>query len=528
MKKILGLSLISLTLLSCAKFIGITDEEAFEEKVVTESGKTSVKVHFSHNINGELYPCGCRHFPLGGLPQIAGAMTKSRNTSYVVYVDSGDTLFPSTVVPDSMKKSLIYTADNLVQGLDSLGLKFFTPGDQDFALGEDYLAEISQKAKFIFLMANLSEHSKIKHKKWAKVTLPNLNLYFIGVVDPSIYPASVQHLFSNPEEAIKSSLNEISPSAKDRVILMSHSGMEMDTKFAEKFPRLNWIIGAHTQNFLREPNLQGETKIAQVLSKNHYLGDIEFDLGNLDERYSIVEIRDELKDELKPNPFTDFLDQHRVGLRDIQSKEQSVLLSANPEQRSVTANNCFQCHKEQNTFWQKTSHALAFGTLLKAKEEHNPQCVGCHTLKFQDPTGFSKFEDIVVFKEQESSKESYWKQYLGYFSKVPSVRNATPASRAEIAKKIHQLDEKMHVSHNFTGVQCLNCHDKSNLHPFDNVKAKSKEARKNDIKIHCMNCHTPDQSPEWYISKNKKQTLNETYFDQKYKTMSCPKRKEYE
>ncbi|MFZ4714127.1 MAG: multiheme c-type cytochrome [Bacteriovoracaceae bacterium] len=526
MKSFLLLSFLFASSLSCSRFVGMTDQEAFQEKVVTESGKSSAIVHFSHNINGELYPCGCRHFPLGGLPQVAGALAKSRKENYVLYVDTGDTLFPSTVVPDALRDTLLYNAENLVQGLSSVGLKFFVPGDQDFAMGEDYLSKVSLKANFTFLVSNLVESSSIKHKKWATIELPHLTLYFIGLVDPSIYPGNVQHLFTNPEKALQDALAEIPDNKNQKIFLLSHAGMDKDTEWAKKFPRINWVIGAHTQNFLREPYLEGTTKLVQTLSKNHYLGSIQMDLGSGEESYNLVEIRDELKDELKPNPFSTFLDQHKAGLREVQTKEQSLLTNANPDQRSVTANNCFQCHADQNEFWQKTSHSNAFGTLLKGHEEKNTQCVGCHSLKFGEPTGFSKFDDMLVFKDKknETRKDEYWKAYLAPFQKIHSVRSMKPEERSKVAKDISKLDQKFGVTHNYAGVQCLNCHDQTNSHPFDQTIKISKEAKKDQIKTNCMNCHTPDQSPEWYT----KNSLNESYFNQKYKTVSCPKRKEYE
>jgi hypothetical protein len=511
---------------SCSRFVSLTDKEAFQEKIVTESGKSTGVIHFSHNINGELYPCGCRHFPLGGIPQIAGAIAKSNKSNYVIYVDTGDMLFPSTIIPDALKETLIFNANNLVEANSKLGLKFFVPGDQDFALGEDYLVDVSSKATFTFLVSNFSEKTKIKHKKWAKISLPNLNLYFIGITDPSIYPSEYQSLFSSPEQAIENALDEIPNDRNQRIILLSHSGIDKDTEWAKKYPRINWIIGAHTQNFLRDPILEGTTKIVQTLSKNHYLGSIKIDLGNGDENYELVEIRDELKDELKPNPLSEFLDKHKLGLREVQAKEQALLSISDPNQRIVTANNCVQCHKSQFTFWQQTSHSLAFGTLLKNHEEQNTQCVGCHSLKFSDPRGYTKFSEIIATKDNKTDAQNqvYWKKYLSYFQNIRSVRLLSAKEKTKISQAIVKLDKNHKLTHNFAGVQCLNCHSKSNNHPFDSELKISEQDRFFEIKNQCLNCHTTDQSPEWY-EKNK---LKENEFKNKYKIMSCPQRKDYE
>ena len=88
-----------------------------------------------------------------------------------------------------------------------------------------------------------------------------------------------------------------------------------------------------------------------------------------------------------------------------------------------------------------------------------------------------------------------------------------------------KLDEKYRVKHNFANVQCLNCHDKAMDHPFEMEdivqKTKSYQAK-------CLECHTKDQSPQWY-SKNDKgiaTTINKSYVSGIIKKMACPKRKE--
>ena len=82
-----------------------------------------------------------------------------------IYVDAGDTFFPSTKHPDSVRKSLRFTASKIAEALDLLKLRFFVPGDQDFAEGIDFLKEVSQKVNFKFLLTNASENNPIKSIK---------------------------------------------------------------------------------------------------------------------------------------------------------------------------------------------------------------------------------------------------------------------------------------------------------------------------------------------------------------------------
>jgi hypothetical protein len=49
---------------------------------------------------------------------------------------------------------------------------------------------------------------------------------------------------------------------------------------------------------------------------------------------------------------------------------------------------CYLCHEEWDE-WSETKHAKAFATLQQINMAANPACVGCHTVAFNTPTGFS-------------------------------------------------------------------------------------------------------------------------------------------
>ena len=70
----------------------------------------------------------------------------------------------------------------------------------------------------------------------------------------------------------------------------------------------------------------------------------------------------------------------------------------------------------------------------------------------------------------------------------------------------------------------MNCHDKHIEHPFEKVTPVkvSKAAKFQAIKEKCMNCHDPDQSPEWY----KAGQLNDKKFEATYKKIACPEKKD--
>lgn len=511
----------------CTQFVQQTDDKYYDQ-VDPETKSEYLDILFSHNINGETHPCGCRNHPLGGIPQIAGAKHEVKSShSPLIYIDAGDAFFPSPKVPKFIQKSLTFTATKIAESFDMLGLDYFVPGDQDFALGLEFLMEIAQKHKFKFILSNASIHNKIKHQKFALRKYGKQQILILGVVRPDLLERRYRKFFISPEKAISKVLKQIENKVGDvedmTVILISHSGLDRDKIYAKNYKEIKWIIGSHTQSFLRYTVDENNARIVQVLARNHYLGHISLPVNkNSKAKYNIIEVRDDKKDKLKPNPYLSWLDAYKRDLEQLQLKEQEELtgVSSSEIKPIPTAKSCLECHAPQTEFWQGTAHALAYITLEKANAENNPSCVGCHSLAYKKIDGFTHTKGIVKIDKKDHKK--YWKDMKRTFKKVLSPRNMKSSARKKAAQKWFILDEKYGVSHNYANVQCLNCHVKAKDHPFE---MESAPKSKTSMASKCIQCHTSDQSPEWYNKDNKgiATTLNKKYFAKQLKKVACPK-----
>lgn len=519
MKTLLLLPLLILG--SCTQVIKLIDEDYSRQL----NPDNETKIIFSHNINGETHPCGCRNFPLGGFPQVYGHIENEKKNSNLIYVDSGDTFFSNTVVPEILKDSATFTAQNIAQGLDKIGLNFMTPGDQDFALGEDFLIKTSNAVKFDFLITNSSKKMKIKHKK--KIILKNKNKYlvFLGILNPTLLNLNHRELFLDPIEVLKTTILDIKKEFQGKelqFILLSHSGMEFDRKLASQIKEFSWIIGAHSQSYLTFSEEIGKTQIVQVLSKNHYLGKIEI-LTGAKGKYSTLETREESQNLISPNPMISWLDQYKSKLDKILVEEQNKHFNTeeNTNQPYKTYQSCLECHQDQGEFWQGTSHSLAMVTLHKAKAANNSSCIECHSLGYKDPKGFIVPKHIVKSSKKDFNHQSYWNEVLQDYKQVQSIRNLSTKKRKELSKKWIKIDSVQKVEQNFSNVQCLNCHTRADDHPFSVDEKQTLAQYQNK----CISCHTKDQSPEWYNkdAKGLATSINESYFSQKLKEISCPK-----
>ena len=516
---------------SCSFFI----EQSEKEKNAMLIDSPKLHLVFSHNISGETHPCGCRNFPLGGLPQVYGLFQDLKKSGEVFYIDTGDTFFPSSVIPETMHSSLGFGAENLARGLDILGLKLFVPGDQDFALGEKFLSNIDDKNNFNIFVSNYTEEYKKslnrKIENIAQIKRGHSKVFLISLVHPEAVPYLAKNLVP-PLEAMKDLVKELKNSGYEqnnpyhRLIVLSHAGIDNDVVLAENFPMIDWIIGSHSQSFLRFSQDIGKTKIVQTLSKNHYIGDITIDLSlkSSDDTYMLHEIRDELKDKASPNPMLSFIDEHKKKMNELQINEQARLGLSEAEINATkfpSPNSCLECHKPQVEFWRGTAHSQAYLTLIKAHEENNLNCVQCHSHGMNSPQGFKTTKELFLNDKKEPiTNEAYRAKLKAYAESFNSLRKLSTKEIKKISRGTEALDKQFGVKHNFSNVQCLNCHAKPVDHPFAVEETVSAANKKDMMKNKCLSCHTTDQSPEWYQANTK--NLNPQVYNAKLKEVACP------
>jgi hypothetical protein len=539
LKKLLLGAALGLGLASCGFIIGLDKKY---NATSLDVDKTHFSLVFSHSISGETHPCGCRHHPLGGLPQVAGMVHDLQKTKDIFYVDTGDMLFPANIVPKHIEKSLAFTAVKLAKGLDKIGLKYMVPGDQDLALGWDFLKSILKEVKFELLISNLTNKDLIAHKKYVKINFGKQKIFLVGLVDPETMNGQNKSYFIPPIKAFPTILKELEAQGykkgdpNSKLVVLSHAGMDADEILAKKYPGINWIIGAHSQSFTNYPNEVGKTKIVQVLSKNHYLGEVMFpaEKQKIEEPFKYHEMREQVSEKLAKNPWHKYIADLKVEVEKIRDQEQKAFTTFSSEtQKLSTAKSCLECHQDQTDHWAETPHAVSFASLLTANEANNTTCIKCHSLGLGDKAGFVNFNDMVAFKLDDKTKfkahqEKYWAEVKQAFAGVDSVRKQSKKSLKKLSKTWMKIDEKYQVEHNFANVQCLNCHSQHPDHPFSVGEGDvTKQTKFTNMKNKCLSCHTPEQSPEWY-GKDKRgiqSRIDDDKIRGMMKKISCPKAK---
>jgi 5'-nucleotidase / UDP-sugar diphosphatase len=146
----------------------------------------------------------------------------------------------------SEKANLIIESFNLM-GCDAIGI-----GDDDLALGKEFLLEMSKKANFPFLSSNLLDEASGKTLFQSSVIkeVKGLRIGMFSLFSPD--------LFTNPSDPRKTGLNirppietaqamikELKPKT-DLIILLSHLGYGKDVELARTLQGIHIILGSHT------------------------------------------------------------------------------------------------------------------------------------------------------------------------------------------------------------------------------------------------------------------------------------------
>lgn len=540
--------LVPLSLLSCQS----RKAPEFGDQVLSRLSQAegSFSLLFSHNINGETHPCGCRQFPLGGFAPIKGLMHQLSMERPALYVDTGNALFPSTVTPNHVKTSLEFTAKTIAQTLQEMGLLIFVPGVQDFASGKDFLKSLGLPLRAVNYQGpdKSFKTEPIVFKKGEDA------FYLLSFVRGELLQPAFQEFFSPHAESIPRAIEYLKSehrydpeNPRHRLIVLSSGGLDFDILLAQAHPQIDWIIGGHSQSFLQRPRRVGTTQIVQTLSRNHYLGEIIFELGKTKDHdtYQLHEVHPDLAEKLSPNPFGLKMDQYLKELASIQLEEQRKMSSSwqSGIQLIPTAKSCLDCHAPQTERWMETPHAMAYATLIQAGEPYNLSCIECHSVGKNDPHGFQRFDDIIVFEKQLSTgertqqqeeklkeqlkalRESYWSQIREDIKDIESVRALSPKELKSYSKKWMKRDKDFSIAHNFSGVQCMNCHQQPLDHPFDFGTEKLSAAQKRlNMENNCLNCHNADQSPHWYLKDERglAQELDRDIFAAMKASIACP------
>ena len=246
-------------------------------------------------------PCGAEDDAagacFGGTARLTSAVRDAKaraGDTPVLLVDGGDQ-FLGTLFYTQYKGAVA------AEMMNRLGYDAMTVGNHEFDDGPEVLAEFVDAVDFPILMSNadLSGEPLLADKIMpsAVVEKGGERIGLIGLT-----PQDTDELaspgpgvtFSDPSEAVQAEVDRLTADGVNKIVVLSHSGYEVDRRVAESTTGVDVIVGGHSNTLLGDfedaagpyPTVVGDVRIVQAYAYGKYLGELRV---TFDDKGRVVE-----------------------------------------------------------------------------------------------------------------------------------------------------------------------------------------------------------------------------------------------
>lgn len=380
--------------------------------------------------HGYLQPCGCSHPQFGGLARRMQFLNwlKSKNWPTLA-VELGD-----MVAAKGPQDQVLLKYDAFMKSLDRMGYAAVTLGRNEYllpvsrALGQ-YALNHPTPRTIVGNLANTDEGQLFHSLNVRRQEIVDRGGFRVGImaaVGPTLADAIVEGLppaekrdvrFIDNRTALTQGLAELARQRAQIGVLL-YQGTPAEAKKAAAFawklvqdnpgwPPLHAILCLDEAS---EPPSQPErvdgvpTQIITVGHKGRYVGALGFyrKERNLELRYQLVRLGPEFEPtaaDAKTNPVLEIMEEYarQVRTRDLlarvtRSPHRVQVDKRAPDSRYVGSERCADCHAHAYKVWEASAHSHAYDTLVSATlpslRQYDPECVVCHVVGLQHPSGF--------------------------------------------------------------------------------------------------------------------------------------------
>ena len=247
---------------------------------------------------------------VGGISRIAHLIkTTKKNGKNVLAIDAGD-IFQGTPFFET------YKGETEIESLNKAGYDIYTIGNHEFDEGSKNLGEKLKAAKFDVISANLDASAvpdlAAVVKPSVVKTIDGQKVAFIGMITPVLNEMAprldgvkVKAIGQQWLEPLKEEVAKMRKQGINKIVVVSHCGVEQEKEMAENIPEIDVVVGGHSHTRLDKPvvvkHADGSTAfVVQTGCYGRALGrlDLTFDgAGNLvvpQSKYRLINITDKV------------------------------------------------------------------------------------------------------------------------------------------------------------------------------------------------------------------------------------------
>ncbi len=220
----------------------------------------------------------------GGSARLVTAVAEARARAENSLLVSGGDQFQGTLFYTYYKGAMAAEFMNL------LGYDAMTVGNHEFDDGPEVLRGFMDNINFPILMSNADvSGEELLAGELAKSTIIEVGGENIGLI--GLTPENTDELaspgdgitFSDPIEAVAAEVARLEEFGVNKIIVLSHSGYNIDQAVAAAVPGVDVIVGGHSNTFLSNdsdraagpyPTMVGTTAIVSAYAYGKYLGEL--------------------------------------------------------------------------------------------------------------------------------------------------------------------------------------------------------------------------------------------------------------
>ena len=220
---------------------------------------------------------------MGGLPKKAFQFETIRQTHPLpaLTLDGGSLLFKTKRVTPGLAAQAKITAEGIIDAYNLMGYQAVGIARNDLAGGLAFLKQISGRAEFPLLSANVVYTSSGQAIFTPKVIrhVGTLAIGIIGITDPGLpspFTAADDAEIIPWQKVLPGLVAELAPNC-DMIILLSNQQLLQNKEIVQTVPGIHLIIQAGTSSANLAPIKINNTLIVQTASQGKYLGWMEID-----------------------------------------------------------------------------------------------------------------------------------------------------------------------------------------------------------------------------------------------------------
>ena len=320
----------------------------------------------------------------------------------MVLVDAGG-FFPENDAPEYQD-----VASFLMDGMKLIGTDAVGAGDKELRYGYSFLKANVERTGLPVVCANLflKKTGRPALTPYVIKTVGTVKIGMFGLMSEKVAfgPSQDSLRVDAPEATARRVIAEMKRKGATVIVLLSQLGKVDSEDLVAVVPGIDVLVVGHASSLLMKGRMIKNTVACYGGEQGQYMGRTIVTLnaargqatGECDAFILSPEVgeRSEVAKLVKA-----FEDGFNEKLRKIEKERAAKAAETKGQQegpeRFLGAELCMRCHQDEAQQWKTTSHAVAWQTLVDAKQENNPDCVACHVVGYRKPGGFQGATDAA-------------------------------------------------------------------------------------------------------------------------------------